>query len=221
MTEIPPSYHYTVGNDGRMSTAYTLTDLEELKELLHQEAARNPSFSSVGLFQQASRPWEGITAQPEENTAMIDPQDKALAQSAVYEAEEALRRADLKQERAVQRRDAAVERLREARAAYNRLGWPAEPATGYVYLDPSQATADVIRGYVPPVTVTFTRRTMGRRYSYAAVGVGGRWYLTGNREHNGEAKTWTELLEFAGPYGRATLCVSQAAKYIGVGDGRR
>lgn len=218
MTEIPPSYHYTVGNDGRMSPAYTLTDLEELKEILHQEAARNPSFSSVGLFQQASRPWEGITAQPEENTVTSYRDDRAKALEAVRSAEEDLRRADRKQDRAVQRRDAALDRLRSAREGLKRAGWPAEPTPHYTYLDPAQATAPVIRGYCPPVTVTFTRRIYGRRYSYAAVGVGGRWYLTGNKEHNGESKTWTELLEFAGDYGRATLCVSQAAKYIGVGQ---
>ena len=219
MTEIPPSYHYTVGNDGRMSTAYTLTDLEELKEILHQEAARNPSFSSVGLFQQRPpRPWEAITAQPEENTVTSYRDDRAKALEAVRSAEEDLRRADRKQDRAVQRRDAALDRLRSAREGLKRAGWPAEPTPHYTYLDPAQASAPVIRGYCPPVTVTFTRRTVGRRYSYAAVGVGGRWYLTGNKEHNGESKTWAELLEFAGDYGRATLCVSQAAKYIGVGQ---
>mgnify|MGYP003509628165 CR=1 FL=1 len=114
--------------------------------------------------------------------------------------------------------DAALDRLRSAREGLKRAGWPAEPTPHYTYLDPAQASAPVIRGYCPPVTVTFTRRIHGRRYSYAAVGVGGRWYLTGNKEHNGESKTWTELLEYAGDYGRATLCVSQAAKYIGVGQ---
>lgn len=135
--------------------------------------------------------------------------DRAKALEAVRSAEEDLRRADRKQDRAVQRKRAALDRLRSAREGLKRAGWPAEP---------TQATAPVIRGYCPPVTVTFTRRIHGRRYSYAAVGVGGRWYLTGNKEHNGESKTWAELLEFAGDYGRATLCVSQAAKYIGVGQ---
>jgi len=130
--------------------------------------------------------------------------DGRMAPANLLETGPVLRRADRKQDRAVQRRDAA--------------GWPAEPTPHYTYLDPAQASAPVIRGYCPPVTVTFTRRIHGRRYSYAAVGVGGRWYLTGNKEHNGESKTWTELLEFAGDYGRATLCVSQAAKYIGVGQ---
>lgn len=204
MTE--PSYHYTLDRDGRMAPANLLSDLEALKRDIRAMSLHTDVDAphGVGLFQQASRPWEGITAQPEENTVTSYRDDRAKALEAVRSAEEDLRRADRKQDRAVQRRDAA--------------GWPAEPTPHYTYLDPAQASAPVIRGYCPPVTVTFTRRIYGRRYSYAAVGVGGRWYLTGNKEHNGESKTWTELLEFAGDYGRATLCVSQAAKYIGVGQ---
>lgn len=219
MTE--PSYHYTLDRDGRMAPAYTLSDLEALKRDIRAMSLHTDVDAphGVGLFQQRPpRPWEGFTAQPEENTVTNYRDDRAKALEAVRSAEEDLRRADRKQDRAVQRRDAALDRLRSAREGLKRAGWPAEPTPHYTYLDPAQATAPVIRGYCPPVTVTFTRRIYGRRYSYAAVGVGGRWYLTGNKEHNGESKTWTELLEYAGDYGRATLCVSQAAKYIGVGQ---
>ena len=219
MTE--PSYHYTLDRDGRMAPAYTLSDLEATLDgaVLFDAALDRLRSAREGLFQQRPpRPWEAITAQPEENTVTSYRDDRAKALEAVRSAEEDLRRADRKQDRAVQRRDAALDRLRSAREGLKRAGWPAEPTPHYTYLDPAQASAPVIRGYCPPVTVTFTRRIYGRRYSYAAVGVGGRWYLTGNKEHNGEAKSWNELLEFAGDYGRATLCVSQAAKYIGVGQ---
>ena len=37
-------------------------------------------------------------------------------------------------------------------------------------------------------------------------------------QERAEVEFQIELLEFAGDYGRATLCVSQAAKYIGVGQ---
>lgn len=219
MTE--PSYHYTLDRDGRMAPAYTLSELEALKRDIRamSHAARPRRCGGVGLFQQLpARPWEGITAQPEENTVTSYRDDRAKALEAVKAAEDEFLRAERKQDRAVARRDQAMERLRAAREGLKRAGWPAEPTPYYTYLDPARASAPVIRGYRPPVTVTFTRRIHGRRYSYAAVGVGGRWYLTGNKEHNGESKTWTELLEFAGDYGRATLCVSQAAKYIGVGQ---
>ena len=219
MTTSP--YHYTMGQDGRMIPAYTLSDLEALKRDIYAMTLHTDVDGphGVGLFQQRPpRPWEAITAQPEENTVTNYRDDRAKALEAVRSAEEDLRRADRKQDRAVQRRDAALDRLRSAREGLKRAGWPAEPTPHYTYLDPAQTSAPVIRGYCPPVTVTFTRRIYGRRYSYAAVGVGGRWYLTGNKEHNGEAKSWNELLEFAGDYGRATLCVSQAAKYIGVGQ---
>lgn len=215
-----PSYHYTLGQDGRVTPAYTLSDLEALKRDIYAMTLHTDVDGphGVGLFQQRPpRPWEAITAQPEENTVTEYRDARAKAADIVRDAEEALRRADRKQDRAIQRRDEAMERLRAAREELKRAGGPAEPTPHYTYLDPSTATAPVIRGYCPPVTVTFTRRIYGRRYSYAAVGVGGRWYLTGNKEHNGEAKSWNELLEFAGDYGRATLCVSQAAKYIGVG----
>lgn len=142
-------------------------------------------------------------------------EDKAVAQAAVYEAEEDLNRARAKAEKAQNRLREAGTRLELAREAYKTAGWPEEPPLRYV---------PVIRGYVPPVTVTFSRRSYGgdRRYSYAAVGVRNEaqdrtlWYLTGNAGHRGEAKTWEELMEFAGDLGRATLCVVQATKYIGV-----
>lgn len=194
--------------------------LEDIREMERQEALQ---VGSVGLFQQMPSPWVRrptdeytMNHQPtKENPMSKYREDKAVAQAAIYEAEEELNRARAKHEKAQNRLREAGTRLELAREAYKTAGWPEEPPLRYV---------PVIRGYVPPVTVTFSRRSYGgdRRYSYAAVGVRNEaqdrtlWYLTGNAGHRGEAKTWEELMEFAGDLGRATLCVVQATKYIGV-----
>lgn len=165
---------------------------------------------------------EGAGYQPEENNMTNYRDARGKAQAALRDAEEDYNRAAEKSRKASDKLVRARTRVAEARENLKRAGWPEEPTPYYTHLNPGVDDPMVIRGYCPPVTVTFSRRLHGRRYSYAAVGVRNElqnrchWYLTGNKDHRGEAMSWTELLEFAGDYGRATLCVSQAAKYIGV-----
>lgn len=56
-----------------------------------------------------------------------------------------------------------------------------------------------------------------RTYSYAAIGVGGRWYLAGDNDRAKDVKTWTELMEFAGVNGRRSLRNVTRTDYFGFG----
>lgn len=88
MTE--PSYHYTLDRDGRMAPAYTLSELEALKRDIRAMSLHTDVDAphGVGLFQQRpARPWEGFTAQPEENTVTSYRDDRAKALEAVRSAE--------------------------------------------------------------------------------------------------------------------------------------
>ncbi|QLF84011.1 hypothetical protein SEA_UPYO_32 [Gordonia phage Upyo] len=212
-----PLHHYAIGPDGTVVPAYTLSALTELRAHLHHRPNAVPDGQSTpGMFQQ-------MTPTPRKEEPMTNYRDaRAKAQEELRDAEADLRRVQAKAVKWANANNAAADRVREAQEALKRAGWPEEPQEGQI-VDPDygKPRPAVMRGYTPPTTVTFERRPHGRTYTYAAVRVNGKWWVTGTTGTmlgggNG-GRTWDELMEFAGDYGRATLCVVDSARYIGVG----
>ena len=152
--------------------------------------------------------------------------NRAKTSEALAAAEEKFQAAQKNMERATAKREEALEAVRAAREEHKRAQYPAEPTAHATLLDTAAATAPEIRGYTPPVVVTFTKEIHGRRYSYAAIRsyspvyLNVRWYLTGSLHGPTDAPdgcTWERLMEFAGERGRASLCVSTMAEHIGTG----
>lgn len=134
------------------------------------------------------------------------------AEAELHKAEVKLGKADEKRADALYRRDVAEERVRQARSELAKLDWPKEPLGG----TPIPGGEGDYQSY-PPL-VTFSRLLNGRGYTYAALGINGRWYLTGpitGPAATREAKSWAELMEFAGENGRRTLRVVTGSTPIG------
>ena len=149
--------------------------------------------------------------------------NRAKTADALAAAEDKFRVAQKKMERATAKRAAALEAVRAAREEHKRAKYPAEPGHGATLLDTATAIPE-IRGYTPPTVVTFEKMIDGRRYSYAAVrfvrpyAPGAVCWSVSGQGIQSRGMTWERLMEFAGGRGRATLCVSTMAEYIGVGQ---
>lgn len=167
---------------------YTLSDLQALKAWINEHRLR-----PVDLLHQ-----------PEEYQPMTDFIAEHVEK--INEAHENIVKARGKVARTEAKLDRAKERLAEAEEEHRHAHYP-EPAPRVEFV--------TFNGRVVTEFVTFKtshgRRVFGGGYNYAAVGVYApslgefRWYLTGNKNHDGEAMSWSELLEFAGADGRRSL----------------
>ncbi len=201
-------YDYAIEKD-YPSPYYTVEQIRRIRRDLFDAYDRGGirgDGDSVGLFQQIPVTFHATVDTNPNNeerkmTSTNHENDKDLARAKVAAAEAELQRADRKQDRAIQRRDEAMERLRQARAELAKLDWPKEPLGG-----------SPLTGESYPPLVTFTRRLNTRTYTHAAIGIGGRWCITGSGD---ESKSWTELMEFAGETGRRTLRAVTRTNLIG------
>lgn len=201
----------------RPTDGYTMSDLAALKQEIWDKSRQPHLFLTLHTQ-------EGVTVgvadnQPKEENTMesfAEAERRRQATERVQVAQERLAKARAKLESAQERTDKWEEKAGEAEAelrratdAADRLTWPAEPQ-GRPRV---AAKAGYLTGEPAPRVVTFSRRIGGRDYSYAAVGVQNvlqdrfLWYVTGNRDHRGQAMAWAELLEWMGRSGRQSLAV--------------